>query len=86
MVKKASNIKIIKNEEKPETPEILAAAIIQISDAMKKLSEVGGLTTVALIALIRNMPNCSYLSKEDIKLVLENLPKLSSYYIRSISK
>lgn len=80
--RKAQNIKVIKNEEKPETPEILAASIIKISEGMQKLAQQGNLTNHAIAILVKNMPNCSQLSKEDILLVLENIPKLKGYYIR----
>lgn len=80
--KKAQNVKVIKDTEKPETPEILAASIIRISEAMQKLATQGNLTENAIAVLIKNMPNCSHLSKEDILLVLANIPKLKSYYIR----
>lgn len=79
---KAKNIKIIKNEENPETPELLASSLIKISEAFEKLSGKGNLNNDALAALLKNMRGCSQLSKEDILLVLENLPKLKGYYIR----
>lgn len=79
--RKAQNIKVVKNTEKPETPEVLAASLIAISDAMQKLAGQGNLTNTAIALLIKGMPNCSYLAKEDILLILENLPKLKSYYI-----
>ena len=79
---KAQNIKIIKNEEHPETPEILAASLIKISEAFEKLSQKGNLDNDAIAALLKNMRGCSQLNKEDILLVLENLPKLKGYYIR----
>lgn len=79
---KHQNIKIVKNEEKPETPELLAASLIAISDAMTKLSGKGNLENKAIALLVKSMPYCSHLKLEEINLVLENLPKLKSYYIR----
>lgn len=79
---KAQNIKVIKDELKPETPEILAASLIQISDAMVRLAGKGNLDNKAIAVLVRSMPNSSHLSTQDILLVLENLPKLKGYYIR----
>lgn len=79
---KHQNIKIIKDEVKPETPEILAASLIQISDAMAKLAGKGNLDNDAISCLITNMQGCRHLSKGDVKMVLENLPRLKSYYIR----
>ena len=79
---KAQNIKIIKNEENPETPELLAASLIKISDAMEKLSSVGNLDNDALAALLLNMKGMSQVNRTSVMLVLENLPKLKGYYIR----
>lgn len=77
---KAQNIKVIKNEEKPETPEILAESIIRISDGFKKLTEQG-LTQDAIIVLLQGMRGVT-VGKTEIKFVLDNLPKLASYYVK----
>lgn len=82
MKKRVNNIKVIKDPINPETPEILAASIIAISNAMKKLCGSGGLTPLAIVQLVKGLPKCSQLAKEDIILVLEGLDRLSSYYIR----
>lgn len=82
MAKKAKNIRVIKNEENPETPEILAASLIKISEAFEKLSGVGNIDNDGLCALLSNMTGMRSVGKRDIMLVLENLPKLKSYYIK----
>lgn len=79
--KKARNIRVIKDAENPETPEILAASIIRISEGFKAMKR-DGLTDEALIALLKGMKGMSHVKQDDIALVLENLPKLSSYYIK----
>lgn len=79
---KAKNIKIIKNEEAPETPQILAASIIKISEAMERLAMPGGLDNDGIAALLLNMRGMSQVSRNSVMLVLENLPKLKSYYVR----
>lgn len=79
---KHQNIKVIKNEEKPETPEILAASLIKISDAFEALRGKGNLDDDAIACLLKNMRGMNEVSKNDIKLVLGNLPRLKSYYIR----
>ena len=78
--KKAKNVKVIKNEENPETPEVLAESIIRISQGFKKLADQG-LTTTAIVVLIQGMPGVT-LTKSDILTVLDNLPKLASYYVK----
>jgi hypothetical protein len=79
---KAQNIKVIKNEEKPETPEILAEAIIAIGKGFEMFSN-SRLTQRAIITLLLDMPELrAKISRSDVELVLNNLPKLSSYYIK----
>lgn len=82
MNKRKNNIKVIKDELNPETPEVLAASIIQIGAAMEKLSKAGGLTDEAIAALIVNMRGNSHLNKTEVITVLEGLNRLKSYYIR----
>lgn len=77
----ARNIKVIKNEENPETPEVLAASIIKIAEAFEKLM-TQELRQSALVALIKDMPGMQLVGKTEIRLVLENLKKLRSYYVR----
>jgi hypothetical protein len=77
----ARNIKVIKNKESPETPEVLAASIIKIADALEKLM-TKELKQAALVALIRDMPGMQGIGKGEVGLILDNLKKLKSYYIR----
>ena len=81
-IKKAQNIKVIKNEEHPETPEVLADSIIRISKAFDSLTKQG-LTTRGIVTLLKGMPHMNDVSTPSIYLVLENLPKLAGYYIRN---
>ena len=48
-----TNIKVVKNEDKPETTEILAEAIVRIGSAMKQL-ENSGLNEHAIRVLIQH--------------------------------
>lgn len=77
----ARNIKVQKNEENPETPEVLAESIIKISKGFEKLTNQG-LTTKAIVTLLKAMTGMGEVSVPSIYLVLENLPKLSSYYVK----
>lgn len=79
--KKPKNIRIIKNEENPETPELLASSIVRISESFKKL-ESQGLTRHGIVTLLKGMPGMNPVSVVDIRLVLENLPKLAGYYVK----
>lgn len=80
--KRKNNIKVVKDELNPETPEVLAASIIQIGAAMEKLAGAGGLSIDAVAALICNMSGNSHLKKGEVVTVLEGLNRLKSYYIR----
>lgn len=82
-IERTSNIKVIKNEEKPETPEILAASLIKIGEAMEKLQQKGGLDDDAIAALVINMKGMAgNINKSQIRLVMDGLARLKSYYIR----
>lgn len=70
-----------KDMENPETPEILADAIVKISQGFEKLTNQG-LTRKALVVLIMGMIPTGSASKRDIEIVLDNLPKLASYYVK----
>ena len=74
-------IKIKKDDIAPESAEVLAKSIIQISDAGKQLIE-GGLTKRALIVLLQDIIGESHISKSQIGLVLDNLPRLKGWYCR----
>jgi hypothetical protein len=75
------NIKIIKNDVDPETPELLADSIVRISKAFQQLA-TQGLTQNAIIVLLKGMKGMNEVSVVSIRLVVENLPKLASYYVR----
>lgn len=78
-----NNIKIIKDPINPETPEILAASIIKIGEAMEKLTKLpGGLDNDGIAVLVMNMKGMSHLNKSEVLLVLDGLSRLKSYYIR----
>lgn len=82
---KHQNIRIIKNEEKPETPELLAASIVKISKAFEALKR-DGLTDKAIVVLLKGMEGMNEVSVPAIRMTLENLPKLASYYVRESPK
>lgn len=80
---KAQNIKVIKDEEKPETPEILAKSLILIGEGFEKLISTQSLSQRAIITLLLDLPELrSKISRSDVELVINNLPRLKSYYIR----
>ena len=79
---KAQNIKVIKNEQNPETPEVLAEALIKIGEGFEAFSK-SRLTNRAIVTLLLDLPELrSKVSRSEVEMVLNNLPKLSSYYIK----
>ena len=82
-IERTNNIKVIKNGENPETPEILAEALIKISNAMEKLTQPGGINTDGITALVVNMKGLNgRVTKTQVRLVMDGLARLKSYYIR----
>lgn len=63
---------IVQDKNAPVATELIAQGIIDISEAMKELSN-SGLKRRAIIALIADN---SYIGKRDIELVLNNLESL----------
>jgi hypothetical protein len=74
-------IKVKKSEDKPESTEILAASIVQISDGFAKLLN-SGLTKRAISVLLQDGIGAAKISKKDIILVLDNLPRLKGWYVK----
>ena len=78
----ARNIKITRNEFDPETPEVLAASIIKIANAHELLMATKELTDKAIVVLLKGMPGMAEVSGGSVALVIENIRKLKSYYVR----
>jgi hypothetical protein len=77
------NIRVVKNKDNPETPEVLAASIITIACAFEKLMSTKALSDKAIVALLKDMPGMQNVGKTEIRLVLDNLKRLKGYYVRS---
>lgn len=75
-------IKIKKDEEAPESVELLAQSIVQVSDGFAKVLSTP-LTQRALIVLLHDGIGQGKITKSQIKLVLDNLPRLKAWYIRN---
>jgi hypothetical protein len=81
---RTNNVKVVKNEETPETPEVLAASLVKIGDAMERLTQTkNGLDEDGIAALVCNMKGMSKVSKQEVLLVIDALARLKSYYIRN---
>jgi len=74
----AVKAKIVQTEEAPVEKEILATAIVKISDAVKKLYD-GGLNRSAVVALVADDTK---LGKKTIETVLDSLLDLRKNYTK----
>ncbi len=72
------SIKIKKNEENPESKEILAEAIVNIGAASKKLL-ASGLNRDAIVVLLHD---ATKISKRDINIILNGLTRLEGWYCK----
>ncbi len=74
-------IHIKKNEQSPESTELLAKSIIQVADAAHKLIN-SGLNQRAIVVLLQDGIGQTKINKKQIELVLENLPRLKAWYCK----
>ena len=73
----AKQAKVIKSDP-PESKEILAEAIVNIGNVVKKLN-ANGVNKKALIVLIHDFTK---VPKGQIKTILESLPQLERWYCK----
>lgn len=74
----SKTITVKTSEENPEPVELIAKAIIEVSDAFEKINQ-SRLTNKAIVLLLQDL--CG-LPQRDIKLVLHNAPLLKKYYLK----
>jgi hypothetical protein len=77
----AKNIRIKKNEKNPESAELLAQSVIQVAEGFEKLLHTP-LSQRAIIVLLHDGIGQAKITKSQIKLVLEALPRLKAWYIK----
>lgn len=68
----------VKKSDPPESTEILAAAIVHISEGMEKLT-ASGLNEDAIVTLIQHKTK---LSRRNIEVVLDAQKRLAGWYCR----
>lgn len=76
-----TNIKIKKDEEAPESVELLAKSIIQVSEGFEKLLK-SSLNERAYLVLLQDYIGQGKINKKQIALVLKALPRLKAWYIK----
>lgn len=80
-MKRKPTIKIVKDELNPEPVELLAKSIIQVSDGFQRFLDTS-LNQRALIILLHDGIGASHITRKQIKLVLDNLPRLKAWYVK----
>lgn len=76
------NIHVKKDEAQPESKELLAKSIVQVAESSQKLLN-SGLSKRAIVVLLQDGIGISKINKKQIELVLENLPRLKSWYVKN---
>lgn len=74
-------IKVKKDEINPEPVELLAKSIVQVAEASQKLLNAG-LTVRAISVLLQDGIGATKITKSQIRLVLDNLPRLKAWYTK----
>lgn len=75
------NIKMKKDEENPESVELLAKSVVQVAEGFQKILN-SPLNQRGLIVLLHDGIGTSNITKTQIRLVLEALPRLKAWYIK----
>lgn len=74
-------VKIKKNPENPESAELLAQSVIQVAEGFQKILNTP-LNRRALIILLQDGIGATKITKGQIELVLDALPRLKGWYIK----
>ena len=73
-----ARISVTKSQEKPETTEILAKAIVRIGEGFEALSN-SGINQRGIVVLLKD---CTKLPAIDIECILKALKQLKSWYCK----
>jgi len=76
-----TNISIKKSEDTPESVELLAQSVVQVAEGMQKVLN-SPLSQRALIVLLQDGIGATKITKSQIKLVIEALPRLKAWYVK----
>lgn len=82
MEAKTQTVTVKVNETSPEPLEVLAKAVIELSEAFIKIQN-GPLQRRTIILLLKDYTG---LAGRDIEKVLDAAPKLKTYYIKELKK
>lgn len=75
------NITVVKDAVNPEPLELLAKSIVEVAEGFEQLNR-STLNRRAIVVLLQDGIGQGKISKSQINLVLDNLPRLKAWYIR----
>lgn len=75
------NVKIKKTEGAEESAELLAASVVRVAEGFEAILKTP-LTQRGLIVLLHDGIGQAKITKSQIKLVLEALPRLKAWYVK----
>lgn len=76
------NVKIRKTEGAEESTELLASSIVKVSEGFEKILSTP-LKERGLVVLLHDAIGTAKISKQQIRLVLDALPRLKAWYIKT---
>ena len=76
------NVKIRKTEGAEESTELLASSIVKVSECFEKILSTP-LKERGLVVLLHDAIGTAKISKQQIRLVLDALPRLKAWYIKT---
>mgnify|MGYP001566803454 CR=1 FL=1 len=76
-----ANIKIVKTEGAEESMELLAKSVVQVAEGFEAWRNLP-LKDRAIIVLLQDYIGAGHISKQQIKLVIEALPRLKAWYVK----
>ena len=76
-----TQIKVKKTEGAEESTELLASSIIKVAEGFEKFLK-SSLKERTLIVLLHDGIGAAHITKAQIKLVLEALPRLKAWYLK----
>lgn len=74
-------ITVIKDAANPEPLELLARSVVEVAEGFEQLNR-SSLNRRAIVVLLQDGIGAGKISRSQINLVLDNLPRLKAWYVR----
>lgn len=78
-------VKIKTDQENPEPLELIAQSIITVAEAAEKINK-SQLERRLLVLMIQDIAGAQNISKSQINLVLDTVPKIKQQFLKSLPK